>query len=204
MNRICVVGEVRFVRTVSPVFAATAKSPVGWVGIASSSELALAVVLGLPSQATAEEALAASLGRFSPVDSLVIKWQLEHPLLARLLAYLEGAHEDFRDICVGIPGRSEFTRRVYQQLRQVPRGQVITYRRLAELAGFPQASRAVGQSMRRNLTPILIPCHRVIRSDGNLGGFSPVGCVKDSAEGLRLKEWLLKLENAFPAEKVRR
>jgi O-6-methylguanine DNA methyltransferase len=197
------IGEVRFVRIVSPVFAATAKSPVGWVGVASSSELALAVVLGLPSQMTAEEALIMSLGRFCPVENLVIKWQIEHPLLLRLLAYLEGGHEDFREISVGIPSQSEFTRRIYQRLRQVPRGQLITYRRLAELAGFPQASRAVGQCMRRNLTPVLIPCHRVIRSDGNLGGFSPAGYMKDSGEGLRLKEWLLKLENVFRGEKVR-
>ncbi len=197
------IGEVRFIRSISPVFAATAKSPVGWVGIASAFEHALAVVLGLPSQATAEEALLVSLGRFCPVDNLIIKWQLGHPLLARLLAYLEGAHEDFREISVGIPGRSEFTRRVYQQLRQVPCGQLITYRQLAELAGFPRAARAVGQCMRRNLTPVVIPCHRVIRSDGNLGGFCPAGYGKDSAEGLRLKEWLLKLETASPGQKTR-
>jgi len=191
-------GEVRFAHAVGLPTGATAKSPVGWVGVATSQELALAVVLGLPSRPAAEEALLVSLSRFPASNALAIAWQGQHPVLARLLTYLEGSPEDFSDIPVGIPTTTEFARQVYRQLRRIPWGQVITYGRLAELAGFPQACRAVGLWMKRNLTPILIPCHRVIRSNGTLGGFSPGGHPKCAAEGLRLKEWLLRLERACP------
>jgi len=59
---------------------------------------------------------------------------------------------------------------------------------LARQAGYPSAARAVGGVMARNRVPILIPCHRVIRSDGSLGGYS-------AGTGLNWKKWLLQHEN---------
>jgi methylated-DNA-[protein]-cysteine S-methyltransferase len=64
-----------------------------------------------------------------------------------------------------------FARAVYETLLTVPPGQTVSYGGLAEMAGFPRAARAVGTAMATNPVPIVIPCHRVVRSDGNLGNY---------------------------------
>lgn len=66
---------------------------------------------------------------------------------------------------------SPFQYEVYQQLIKIPRGKTLSYQQLAALSGNRSASRAVGSIMRINPFPILIPCHRVIKSDGTPGGF---------------------------------
>ncbi|MBN2503327.1 MAG: MGMT family protein, partial [Anaerolineales bacterium] len=72
------------------------------------------------------------------------------------------------------------------------RGQVATYSEIAKTIGKPKASRAVGQALRRNPIPIVIPCHRVIASDGTLGGYAGV-------MGDKRKIKLLKLEGVMLA-----
>lgn len=84
-------------------------------------------------------------------------------------------------------GQTRFFSRVYSELCKVPRGQVITYGELAKRAGNAKASRAVGQAMAKNLFPLIVPCHRVLRADLKLGNYS-------APEGARLKQELLKLE----------
>ncbi len=78
-----------------------------------------------------------------------------------------------------------FQKRVLLLEKEIPCGRVTTYGRLAKKLGTPRAARAVGTALSRNPFPIVIPCHRTIRSDGSLGGFSG---------GLRLKRQLLELE----------
>ncbi|MDY7001990.1 MAG: MGMT family protein [Thermodesulfobacteriota bacterium] len=79
-----------------------------------------------------------------------------------------------------------FSRRVLSKLaKEVPPGQTISYGGLAALAGSPGAARAVGQIMARNPWPLVIPCHRVIGTNGKLTGFGP---------GLAMKKYLLRLE----------
>ncbi|MGH2669650.1 MAG: methylated-DNA--[protein]-cysteine S-methyltransferase, partial [bacterium] len=80
-----------------------------------------------------------------------------------------------------------FERAVLEQLRRIPRGQVRTYREIAAAFGHPSASRAVGNACAKNPVPLIVPCHRVVRSDGGLGGYSLRG-------GPRLKRRLLELE----------
>ncbi|MCL5110434.1 MAG: methylated-DNA--[protein]-cysteine S-methyltransferase [Chloroflexi bacterium] len=94
--------------------------------------------------------------------------------------------------------QGEFARRVLAQALAIPRGEVRPYAWLARETGHPGASRAVGQALGRNPIPVLIPCHRAVRSDGGLGGY---------AFGLALKERLLALEGvdmAALAEQARR
>jgi len=83
----------------------------------------------------------------------------------------------------------EFLAEVLAALREVPAGQTVSYGELAAHVGRPRAARAVGMAMRRNPTPILVPCHRVLGSTG-IGGFTP---------GLALKRRLLALEESYRA-----
>jgi O-6-methylguanine DNA methyltransferase len=66
---------------------------------------------------------------------------------------------------------SKFAARVYALTSEVPRGKVTTYGEIAKRMGKPKASRAVGASLRCNPTPIIVPCHRVVKGDGTLGGY---------------------------------
>lgn len=100
--------------------------------------------------------------------------------------YLDGDPVDFGDISLDLEGATEFQRKVWERLREIPRGRVVSYGYLAEeLAGGPDAARAVGGAVGSNPLPIVIPCHRVVRSDGGLGGFGG---------GLPRKVALLRLE----------
>ena len=105
-----------------------------------------------------------------------------------LLAYLRGESNRI-DIGVDLSGITYFQRRVLEETRKVPRGQVSTYAEIARRIGNPKAVRAVGQALRRNPIPIVVPCHRVIASDGTLGGYG--GRMRD-----RRKMELLRLEGA--------
>ncbi len=80
-------------------------------------------------------------------------------------------------------GLSSFTRQVLLALqKEVPFGSVVSYSDLAKIVGRPNSSRAVGRALGRNPWPVVIPCHRVIRKDGGLGGFS---------SGIEIKRFLL-------------
>jgi len=98
--------------------------------------------------------------------------------------YLQGREVDF-DVEVNISHLGIFTQKVLNELRKVSWGEVRTYGWLAKKIGKPGAARAVGQALKRNPIPIIIPCHRIIRDDGTIGGFSM---------GVNIKERLLALE----------
>ena len=97
--------------------------------------------------------------------------------------YFEGKRESF-DVPLEADG-TDFQRDVLGALQQIPYGETRTYGEIAEHLGKPRASRAVGAANGRNPIPILIPCHRVIGSDGSLTGFGG---------GIDTKEFLLSLE----------
>ncbi len=106
-------------------------------------------------------------------------------LQEQITAYFEGACVNFsRDIPLALDGLSSFGISVLTACRAIEFGQTVTYGRLAKKSGRPNASRAVGSTLAKNPLPLLIPCHRVIRSDGKLGGFSAPG-------GTNLKKRLL-------------
>ncbi len=88
-----------------------------------------------------------------------------------------------------LAGIGPFRAAVYAALRRIPRGRTVTYADLARRIGRPGAHRSVGTALSRNPLPLFIPCHRVLRTDGGLGGFTADG-------GLALKEAMLRLEGA--------
>ena len=80
-----------------------------------------------------------------------------------------------------------FQIKVWEEITKIPKGKTKTYKEIAINIGHPNSARAVANACGRNPYPVLIPCHRVIRSDGSLGGFSAPG-------GIKLKKKLLKKE----------
>ena len=82
-----------------------------------------------------------------------------------------------------------FQKKVWKALLQVPKGKTITYKELAKKINKPRAIRAVANAVGANPMIIVIPCHRVIRSDGTLGGYSGAGGIK-TKRALLLKEGL--------------
>ncbi len=107
--------------------------------------------------------------------------------VARQLAdYVAGKRADF-DLPLDLGRVPPFQRQVLMAALAIPRGQVATYGEIARRIGRPRASRAVGQALGHNPIPIVIPCHRVVGSDGSLRGYTG---------GLHYKEFLLRLEGA--------
>lgn len=107
-------------------------------------------------------------------------------LAGRLQKYFGGLEVSFPDK-LDLSAATPFQQRVWQAARQIAYGETRSYGWLAERTGKPGAARAVGQALSKNPLPIIIPCHRVIGSDGSLGGFS---------DGLEMKSHLLHLEAA--------
>lgn len=92
----------------------------------------------------------------------------------QLAEYFAGSRKRF-DLPVDLAAASEFDRRVLDVVRAIPFGGVRTYADIARGIGSPSAARAVGNAVGRNPAPIVVPCHRVVRSDGTLGGYSGGG-----------------------------
>jgi O-6-methylguanine DNA methyltransferase len=112
-------------------------------------------------------------------------------LQAKIRAYFEGGCVDFSDTRIVLDGLGEFGARVLTACGEVGYGQIVSYGQLAKLAGRPMAGRAVGNILAKNPVPLIIPCHRIIRSDGKIGGFSAGG-------GPGLKKKMLELESSLP------
>lgn len=103
--------------------------------------------------------------------------------------YYSGHEVTFDDVPIDIVDASPFLKSAWEACRTIPYGETRSYKWVASEAGKPQAPRAAGQSMARNRLPIIVPCHRVIASDGSLRGFGK-GTTR-----LDLKQNLLDLED---------
>ncbi len=128
--------------------------------------------------------------KLSPIDSFSPN---KNVLISKLFFlfdnYFKGKPINF-NIPFSLEGLPKFTKNILLTLyKNVPYGQTITYKELAKLSGNEKAARAIGNAMAKNPIPIIIPCHRVIKSDRTLGGYS--------GGGLIVKEFLLKIEKAI-------
>ena len=105
-----------------------------------------------------------------------------------LQAYFQGKQVDF-DFPLDLSGGTPFQILVWNKLREIPYGEGRSYKWVAEQIGHPRAARAVGMANNKNPLPPVIPCHRVIGSDGTLTGY---------ASGLHVKKYLLEMEKGIP------
>ena len=150
----------------------------GWIGISGSAEgLRWAT---LP-QRSAQEA-SQLLG--DGINFATQSPRLFEDLAHRLQTYFDGRRVTFPDE-LDLSGATPFQREVWEITRLIPYGETRSYTWVAEQMGKPGAVRAVGQALGRNPLPIIIPCHRVIASDGKLGGYGG---------GVEMKRHLLRLE----------
>jgi methylated-DNA-[protein]-cysteine S-methyltransferase len=136
-------------------------------------------------------------GRLSALTLLRQSYQSaksgSHPLIESICRKLEdydrGGDISFPLPVAASPPWSEFYQRVWTETSRIPRGKVRTYGQLASNIYHPRAARAVGTALGANPFPLLIPCHRVIRSNGELGNYS--------AGGPAVKQRLLEMEGVF-------
>ncbi len=151
----------------------------GWVGIASSPNGLLALTLPEPTQERALKPLLEHWGEGQSCDDPRLDG-----LKTKLQQYFDGQRVLF-DEPLDLSGATAFQRRVWLAVRDIPCGETRSYGQIARQVGSPGAARAVGRAMATNPVPIVVPCHRVIGSDGDLRGFGG---------GLNLKRRMLEME----------
>jgi methylated-DNA-[protein]-cysteine S-methyltransferase len=155
--------------------ATTLSTPIGDLSLLAQHDVIVAAGFATP-QEMAE--------RFTD-EELVIKPDLGR-LSVAVAAYFDGDLTALDDLPVSQPG-GDFTQAAWKVMREVLPGETITYAELAERAGNPKAIRAAGSACARNLIAPIVPCHRIVRTGGNLGGYY---------YGLGNKEWLLAHERS--------
>ena len=107
----------------------------------------------------------------------------------RIVAYADGEPDAFQDVPLELGNVPKFNRRCYDDIRALGWGETTTYGAIARRLGDVALSRAVGAAMGANPIPLIVPCHRVLASDGRPGGFSAPG-------GVAAKLQMLALEHA--------
>jgi methylated-DNA-[protein]-cysteine S-methyltransferase len=154
-------------------------SPLGPLWIAVGPKGVLAIHYGA-------EPSAQELGRIVRTygPGLLPDTRRSDPVARELDQYFAGKRKTF-DIAFDLAGLTDFQRRILGATARVAYGDVATYARVAAKAGNGKASRATGQALTANPIPIVVPCHRIVASDGTLGGY---------AGGLEAKRRLLALE----------
>jgi len=150
-----------------------------WVGVVVYAERLREVVLG--------EKREDVLCKINVEDKSDSTSSLLTSIKRSLTLYLSGEKVDFFSYPLEM-NVSPSARRVLNEVRKIPYGQVRSYKWIAQRLG-KRGYRAIGRILSINPLPIVIPCHRVIRADGNLGGFS---------SGINIKKKLLKLEGVLP------
>ena len=147
------------------------KSPVGWIDIIAEENRILRV----------------SFSEVAPLSEPTFPPTL--PILTRTIQlldlYFAGGPINFVELSVQLAHATDFQQHVWNTIRQIPYGEVRTYQWIANQIERPKSVRAIGNAVGANPASILIPCHRVIRSDGTLGGYGG---------GINRKRHLLTLE----------
>lgn len=158
------------------------ETPAGWMGLVASDKGLKRSTLP---QAFPEDCFE-QLG--SAVTDAIPSPKRFSDIKEKLVRYFSGEEINFADEPIDVEDASPFHQAAWHACRTIPKGETRTYKWLAEQAGNALAPRAAGQAMARNRLAIIIPCHRVIASDGSLRGFGK------GRERLDLKQRLIDLE----------
>jgi methylated-DNA-[protein]-cysteine S-methyltransferase len=170
------------------------KIPWGYFGICGTNAGITRTSLPVKTKSICQKLLTKGL------KNVVFDKSIFSSLQKSVTAYYMGHDVDFGNVPLDLSAFSPFTRKVLKTCAKVSYGQTITYKQLARLAGNPNAARAVGAVMARNSMPLIIPCHRVLASDGSLHGFSAPGGLETKQKMLRLECSYLHLAKSFIAE----
>jgi len=106
-----------------------------------------------------------------------------------ITALLEGEQRDLTELALDTSTIAPFERRVYEAARAIPPGTTVTYGELARRIGEPTAAQAVGQALGRNPFAPVVPCHRIVSTDGTMHGFSATGGVTAKLRLLTIEGW---------------
>ncbi|MDO8670859.1 MAG: methylated-DNA--[protein]-cysteine S-methyltransferase [Dehalococcoidia bacterium] len=165
----------------TPIVSTVVEVNFGWVGLAGSTSGIRFLTLPRARQQDCLEEIDSRLG------PTLADPEAFGDLPTRLRGYFLGELSSFPDL-LDLTGTTSFCRSAWLAAQAIPYGQTRSYAWVAEKLGRPGGARAVGQAMGANSIPLIIPCHRVIGSNGHLRGFGG---------GLAMKERLLRLEGAL-------
>ena len=170
------------------------QTPWGWMGIGASERGVHSIVLPKVSRQAVHDELLGSCENQAQQHARNADAKCVHEAQSQLMEFLGNRRRELSfalDLSRGTP----FQRQVWRAILRIPYGRVRSYRWVAERVGGSQYARAVGHALGANPVPIIVPCHRVVTSDGSLGGFSG---------GLPVKRKLLQLEGTLAQLKMGR
>jgi methylated-DNA-[protein]-cysteine S-methyltransferase len=169
-----------------PVYGKMQNASLGTIWIAASGRGLIAISLWPAEERFTAEVtrLTGSVSRYAPEESAIIQ-----ETTRQLEDYFRGARLEF-ELPIDWEGMPPFQQEVLRLVNAIPYGRTTSYSDVARQLGKPGAMRAVGRANATNPIPIVIPCHRVLGSDGKLHGYGAPG-------GLETKAWLLRLEGSW-------
>ena len=165
--------------TVDALYYTVAPGPWGLMGLAASNKGLIHIQSATPSEKSYENFLKRSFVNVPEKNANRLK-----PATDQLRLYLKGNLRNF-DVPLDFFTGTSFQKQVWKKLSSIPYGETRSYAWLARSIKRPNAHRAVGNANGKNPLSILLPCHRVIQTNGDLGGYSG---------GLHIKKYLLELE----------
>jgi methylated-DNA-[protein]-cysteine S-methyltransferase len=128
-----------------------------------------------------------SMLRHAEADDTPATASFHQKVASKLTQFAAGEPVDLEGIAVSTAGMTSFQKQVHEACRAISWGETLSYGQLATVVGHPGAARAVGTVMSKNRYPLIVPCHRVLGSQGKLGGYS-------APSGLAMKRRLLEME----------
>ena len=173
------------------------KTRIGWLGVVHQGPVLFGLKVGFSTRAELVGKFTESLGRSGKSDWIAPQLETRFDGFSKpqeswqqlLVDYSAGKQVSFAEVEINDPGRTEFQSSVLRACRGIPYGSTISYGALAAKSGSPNAARAVGSVMKSNRFPIIIPCHRVVASNG-IGGFSASGGASTKRKLLALEGYL--------------
>ena len=161
----------------------TFKTNFGWIGLEKSANHITLITFPVDSNADCENSILSISKNSKRCDHHFSN------IKEKISLYLSGQKVDFSSIHLDYSAHTPFSKKTLEACRKIPSGETRSYKWLAKNAGSPLAYRAIGQIMAKNKFPIIIPCHRIVGSNGKLTGF------RGEMHDIAMKMKFLDLEN---------